>query len=137
MAERLERLLQGEVGYVIGGFQQMGTKHKLSAAKRRQLDRVITYLKNNRSHMRYDEYLSQGYPIGSGVIEGACRHVVKDRMEGTGMRWRIRGAQAVLSLRAVHINGDWQAFQSYRIRTSTAEFYPHRSFLRRLWRKTG
>ena len=137
VADRLERLLQGEVGYVIGGFQQMGTKHKLSAAKRRQLDRVITYLKNNRSHMRYDEYLSQGYPIGSGVIEGACRHVVKDRMEGTGMRWRIPGAQAVLSLRAVHVNGDWQAFQSYRIRTRTCELYPHRPFLRRLYRKTG
>jgi len=137
VAERLERLLKGEVGYVIGGLKQMGTKHKLSAVKQRQLDRVITYLKNNRSHMRYDEYLSQGYPIGSGVIEGACRHVVKDRMEGTGMRWRIRGAQAVLSLRAVHINGDWQVFQSYRIRTRTGELYPLRPFLRRLWRKTG
>jgi hypothetical protein len=137
VAERLERLLQGEVGYVIGGLKQMGTKHKLSAAKQRQLDRVITYLENNRSHMRHDEYLSQGYPIGSGVIEGACRHVVKDRMEGTGMRWRIRGAQAVLSLRAVHINGDWQAFQNYRIRTQIRQLYPHRPFICRLYRKAG
>ena len=137
VAERLERLLKGEVGYVIGGLKQMGTKHNLSASKRKQLERVTTYLENNRSSMRYDVYLSQGYPIGSGVIEGACRHVVKDRMEGTGMRWRIPGAQAVLSLRAVHVNGDWQAFQSYRIRTRTHQLYPHRPFLRRLYRKTG
>jgi len=85
----------------------MGTKHKLSESKRKQMDRVITYMENHRSYMKYDEYLSQGYPIGSGVIEGACRHVVKDRMEGTGMRWRIPDAQAILSLRAVYINGDW------------------------------
>ena len=58
---------------------QVGTKHTLSAAKQTQLAKVITYLENNRSNMKYDEYLSQGYPIGSGVIEGACRHVVKDR----------------------------------------------------------
>jgi hypothetical protein len=137
VTERLERLLKGEVGYVMGGLKQMGTKHKLSAAKRKQLERVITYLENHRSNMKYDEYLSQGYPIGSGVIEGACRHVVKDRMEGTGMRWRIAGAQAVLSLRAVYINGDWQDFQAYRICTRTHELYPYRPFVRRLYRKTG
>ena len=137
VAERLKRVLQGEVGYVIGGLKQMGTKHKLSVAKQTQLTKVITYLENNRSNMKYDQYLSQGYPIGSGVIEGACRHVVRDRMEGTGMRWRILGAQAILSLRAVHINGDWEAFQAYRIRTQTQELYPHRAFVRRLYRKTG
>jgi hypothetical protein len=58
--------------------------------------------------MKYDEYLAAGYPIGSGVVEGACRHLVKDRMEQTGMRWRIAGAQAVLSLRAIYVNDDWE-----------------------------
>jgi hypothetical protein len=52
--------------------------------------------------MRYDEYLAAGYPIGSGVAEGACRHLVKDRMEQTGMHWTINGAQAMLSLRAIY-----------------------------------
>jgi hypothetical protein len=137
VTERLKRLLQGEVGYVIGGLKQMGTKQNLSAAKQNQLAKVITYLENNRANMKYDEYLSQGYPIGSGVIEGACRHVVKDRMEGTGMRWRIGGAQAILSLRAVYINGDWQAFQAFRIRTQMQELYPHEGFIRQLHRKTG
>ena len=56
--------------------------------------------------MKYDEYLAAGYPIGSGVVEGACRHLVKDRMEQTGMRWRIEGAQAILNLRAIYVNDD-------------------------------
>ena len=137
VAERLRRLLEGEVGYVIGGLKQMGTKHKLSRSKQDQLLKVIVYLKNNRSYMRYDQYLSQGYPIGSGVVEGACRHVVKDRMEGTGMRWCMPGAQAMLNLRAVYLNGDWDAFQCYRMNTTTRKLYPCRQFIRRLYRKTG
>jgi len=87
--------------------------------------------------MRYDVCLSQGYPIGSGVVEGACRHVVKDRMEGTGMRWCVAGAQAMLDLRAIHCNGDWDAFQEYRIKTDTRKRYPCRRRMRRLYRKTG
>ena len=137
VAERLRRLLEGEVGYVIGGLKQMATKHKLSRSKQDQLSKVIVYLENNRSYMRYDVYLSHGYPIGSGVVEGACRHVVKDRMEGTGMRWCIPGAQAMLNLRAVYLNGDWDAFQRYRMNTTTRKLYPCRQFIRRLYRKTG
>ena len=57
--------------------------------------------------MRYDEYLAAGYPIASGVIEGACRHFVKDRMERADMRWMIEGAQAMLDLRSAALNGDW------------------------------
>jgi len=137
VAERLRRVLEGEVGYVIGGLRQMRTKHKLKKSKRDQLSKVITYLENNRSYMRYDVCLSQGYPIGSGVVEGACRHVVKDRMEGTGMRWCIPGAQAMLHLRAIHLNGDWDAFQHYRIKTATRALYPYRRFVRRLHKKTA
>jgi len=122
---------------VIGGFRQMQTKHKLSKSKRQQMAKVITYLTNNRSYMRYDVCLSRGYPIGSGVVEGACRHVVKDRMEGTGMRWSIPGAQAMIHLRAIHLNGDWEAFQQYRIRADTRKLYPYRRLTRRLYRKTG
>jgi len=60
--------------------------------------------------MRYDEYIAQGYPIGSGVIERACRNLVKDRMELTGMRWVIEGAEAVLQMRSVDVNGLWKKF---------------------------
>jgi len=137
VAERLRRLLEGDVGYVIGGLKQMGTKHQLKSSKRQRLAKVITYLENNRSYMRYDVCLAQGYPIGSGVVEGACRHVVKDRMEGTGMHWCIPGAQAMLHLRAIYLNGDWDTFQGYRIETATQQLYPYRPFVHRLYRKTG
>jgi hypothetical protein len=63
--------------------------------------------------MRYDEYLAQGWPIGTGVIEGACGHLVKDRMEQSGMRWTKAGAQAVLDLRAVRINGHWDRYWQF------------------------
>jgi len=60
--------------------------------------------------MQYDRYLAQGWPIGTGGVEGACGHLVKDRMEQAGMRWTQHGAQAILDLRAVRINGDWDAY---------------------------
>ena len=76
--------------------------------------------------MRYDEYLAKGYPIASGVIEGACRHVIKDRMERAGMRWKVPGAQAMLHLRVIHANGDWEAFQQFRIAQEAARLYPNK-----------
>ncbi len=79
VATRLKRLLEGKAGYVIGGIKQMGVKNKLSKGKRKKLNAAITYLENHRAFMKYDQYLAAGYPIGSGVVEGACRHVVKDR----------------------------------------------------------
>ena len=84
---------------------------------------TITYYENNRDHMRYDEYLAAGYPIGSGVAEGACKHLVKDRMELAGMRWEIEGAQAMLSLRAVYLNNLWDQFIAYRIAREQARLY--------------
>jgi len=72
-----------------------------------------------------DEYLAAGYPIATGVIEGACRHIIKDRMERTGMRWKIAGAQAMLELRTIHTNGDWESFQNFRITRETNRLYPY------------
>ena len=121
VSERLRGLLEGRVGGVIGGLRQRLTKQRLSAGRRQTLTAVMGYLERNREHLRYDEYLAAGYPIGSGVAEGACRHVVKDRMERTGMRWSLDGAQAMLDLRATYINGDWDAFVEYRIQREQAE----------------
>ena len=73
--------------------------------------------------MRYDEYLAAGYPIASGVAEGACKHLVKDRMERAGMRWELEGAQATLSLRAVYVNGLWDQFIAYRVATEQKRLY--------------
>ena len=83
----------------------------------------MEYLENNREHMRYDEYLAAGYPIGSGVAEGACRHLVKDRMEQTGMRWTVEGAQAMLHVRALYLNDQWEEFHEHRVEREQARLY--------------
>ena len=123
VTDRLHMLLEGKVGYVIGGLRQMLSKGRWSAAARKTISAAIGYYANNRAHMRYDEYLAAGYPIGSGVAEGACRHLVKDRMEGTGMRWVVEGAQAMLHLRGIYLNGDWDEFVSFRIQTEQTRLY--------------
>jgi hypothetical protein len=120
---RLRMLPEGRVRGVISGLRQMGTKHGLKGAKARALSVVANYLENNQDFMRYDEYLAAGYPIGSGVAEGACRHLVKDRLEQTGMRWTVAGAQAMLHLRATYLNGDWEAFCVYRIQQEQIRLY--------------
>jgi hypothetical protein len=112
---RLRGLLEGRVGYVIGGLRQRLTKHGLSGSRRKTLEAAITYLENNREQMRYDDYIAAGYPIGSGVAEGACRHLVKDRMEQSGMRWTVSGAQAMLHVRATYLNDQWDEFIEDRI----------------------
>ena len=137
VTERLARMLEGKIGHVIGGLKQMNTKGNLSKRRREQLSKVIVYLENNRQFMKYDEYLAQGYPIGSGVVEGACRHLVKDRMEGTGMRWRVAGAQSMLDLRAVFLNDDWDVFQHYRIESNTRKLYPYRENIEPKWNKAA
>ena len=88
-----------------------------------KLEEHLVYFENNRDRMQYDEYLEQGFPIGSGVVEGACRNLVKDRMERTGMRWRTSGAQAILDLRAIYLNDDWSKFHKYLIRREQKRLY--------------
>lgn len=73
--------------------------------------------------MKYDEYLAKGYPIGSGVVEGSCRSFVKDRMELAGMRWSEIGAEAMLELRSIKVNGRWDEFWSYFINKEKARKY--------------
>jgi hypothetical protein len=123
VSHRLRMLLEGKVGYVIGGLKRLRDEHHLQGEKRKTLNAAINYYENNREHMKYDEYLAAGYPIGSGVAEGACRHLVKDRLEGTGMRWTVNGAQAVLHLRAIYLNGCWDDFTNYRIEAEQARLY--------------
>ena len=127
--QRLTQVLQGKVATVVRGLKRLATKQKLSAAKRKVLRRICRYLHKNRQRMRYDEYLSKGYPIASGVIEGACRHVIKDRMERAGMHWTVAGAQAMLDVRSVWVSGQWQAFQQYRIERATERLYPYRQLV--------
>jgi hypothetical protein len=76
------------LGRVIGGIRQKMMKSELSKKRREDVEKYLNYLAARKAYMKYDEYLAAGYPIGSGVVEGACKHLVKDRMEGSGMRWR-------------------------------------------------
>jgi hypothetical protein len=122
----LRKLLEGKVRRVIGGIRQMATKRRLSKRRGEKVEQCLNYFTQRCEHMKYDEYLAAGYPIGSGVVEGACRHLVKDRMEQSGMRWRIAGAQAVLSLRAIYLNGDWDAFHAARIKAEQRKLYPYK-----------
>ena len=123
----MQQLLEGKVGYVIGGLRQMATKHGLKGTKRKVVLEAAQYYENNREHMKYDEYLAAGYPVGSGVAEGACRHLAKDRLEQTGMRWTVAGAQAMLYLRATYLNGDWAEFLDYRIQREQQRLYGHQA----------
>jgi hypothetical protein len=120
--DKLRDLLQGRVGYVIGGFRQRLTKGKLSGSRRKVLESAIEYMENSREHMRYDEYLVAGYPIGSAA-EGACRHLVKDRMEQTRMRWTVEGAQAMLHIRALYLNEQWEDFLAFRVAEEQSRLY--------------
>jgi hypothetical protein len=117
----LQMLLGGKVGHLIGGMKRKLGEQR--GSKRKALKQVITYLENNRQYMKYDEYLAAGYPIGSGVVEGACRYVVKDRMERTGMRWEIEGAHSMLQLRSIYINSDWHNFVEFRIQREQDALY--------------
>ncbi len=120
-------ILEGRIGRVTGAFRQMAAKRKLKRPALQKLEEHLAYFENNRDRMKYDEYLARGFPIGSGVVEGACRNLVKDRMERTGMRWQPSGAQAILDLRAIYLNDDWSKFHKYLIRREQRRLYPNRS----------
>ena len=87
------------------------------------LRREAGYLQRNLPFMDYARYLKNGWPIGTGVVEGTCRHLVKDRMELSGMRWTVAGAAALLALRAVNENGDWEAFHRFRRQRRHKQLY--------------
>lgn len=127
--ERLLRILQGKAAGVIRGLREMGTKQGLVGAKKKTLSVVCGYLEANVERMRYDEYLRDGYPIASGAVEGACRHLVKDRMERAGMHWTVPGAQAMLDVRSIYVSGLWEEYQADRIARETGRLYPHRTLI--------
>ena len=123
----LRMILDGKVSFVIRNFRTLLSKRKIGKEKRLIIQAAITYFQNNGDHMHYDQYLAAGYPIGSGVAEGACRHLVKDRMELTGMRWERPGAQAMLHLRAIYLNGEWAHFVNFRIQNEQAKLFGPRT----------
>lgn len=107
-------ILSSRVNQVLDRLEESLKTVATTSQAAKALRRVAGYLQRNRPFMDYARYLKRGWPIGTGVIEGACRHLVKDRMELSGMRWTIAGAEALLALRAVHENDDWDTFHQFR-----------------------
>lgn len=128
--ERLERILSGDVRSVIIGLRRMATVHDLKGKAAKEIQTVCGDFTNHAHRMKYAEYLAAGYPIATGVIEGACRHLVKDRMERSGMRWTIEGAQPMLHIRAVHQSPHQDDFYDVRIKTELQSLYPHKSLIK-------
>jgi hypothetical protein len=103
----LEALLAGETDAVIRALEAEGKDPIWTGTPRQAVRRTVGDDQRNRPYLHDDAYLAWGWPIGTGVVEGACRHLVKDRREPSGRRWRKAGAQAVFDLRAVRLTGHW------------------------------
>jgi len=110
---QLECILMGQTSAVLAALSQEAQAPERTATQVAALRKTIGYYQRNLPYMQYDVYLARGWPIGTGVVEGACGHVVKDRMEQAGMRWTKAGAQAMLDLRAVRLSGDWDAYWAF------------------------
>ncbi len=126
---RILWILQGHTSSVIRGLKYMSTARKLRGKPKKTIATVCGYFSKHLDHMRYDAYLREGYPIASGVIEGACCHLVKDRMERSGMRWRLSGAKAMLNVRAIHQSDYCPEFHTHRRQTEQATLHPLRELL--------
>jgi hypothetical protein len=107
-------LLSGRLPALIDLLQQTAEADGCKPACRKQCLKVVGYFQKNQEYMDYAAYLQRGWPIASGVIEAACRHLVKDRMELSGMRWSEVGAEQLLRLRAVAENGHWDDYHLFR-----------------------
>jgi len=114
--DRLLSILKGSACRVAAGIRASATKRSLPVYQREGADKCAAYLVNKSDFLDYPKALREGWPIATGVIEGACRHLVKDRMDLTGARWGLQGAEAILKLRALRTNGDFEAYWRFRLR---------------------
>jgi len=114
---QLLRVLHGRARPVAATLAAVAKKARTSPRTRHldlsDADRAVTYLDNNREHMRYDKALEKGWPIATGLIEGSCRYVIEDRFRITGARWSPDGAEDILKIRAVVVNGDLDDYMAY------------------------
>lgn len=110
VSDKLGRILAGRSSTVAAAMRRSATKRALSVNDRKPIDTCADYLHKYGAYLRYDLALADGLPIATGVIEGACRHLVKDRMAITGARWGLDTAEAVLRLRGLAKSGDLQDY---------------------------
>ena len=109
------RILRGEASGVAAGIKRSATRRGLASSVRKAVDTCANYLLKNKARLRYDRAMEAGLPIATGVIEGACRHIVKDRMDITGARWSLTGAEAVLRLRSLRSSGDFDEYWHFHL----------------------
>lgn len=116
LARHLLLVLSHPVADLLAAIQGAADAQHLSKSARKPIDKALKYFRRNASFMDYPTFLAHGLPIASGVIEGACRHLIQDRLGITGARWDLPGAEAMLRLRALHTSGDWDAYWSFHLR---------------------
>jgi hypothetical protein len=109
------RVLEGHARNVAGTIRPQATKARLESAHRTPADEAANYLTNKAPYLDYPTALTQGWPIATRIVEGACRHLIKDRMDITGAHWGLAGAEAILKLRAIKANGDFHAYWRYHL----------------------
>jgi hypothetical protein len=122
--ERALKVLMGDAVQVAAGIRRSATKRGLQSKERKNADACSDYLLRKKDYLRYDKALRSGYPIATGVIEGACRYLVKDRMDITGARWGLKGAEAVLKIRALVTSGDFEKYFEFHKQKERARNYP-------------
>ncbi len=116
VAEEATKILQGKAAAVAAGIRRRATTFGYSPAEREGADACADYLTAKKEYLDYATALAKGWPIATGVIEGAARWLVKDRMDITGARWGLQGAEAILKLRALIVNGDFDQYWRYHLR---------------------
>jgi hypothetical protein len=115
VAEQATKILEGKAAQVAAGIRRRATRFGYKPAERAGADACANYLTNKQPYLGYDTALAAGWPIATGVIEGAARHLVKDRMDITGARWGLASAEAILRLRALVTNGDFDAYWAFHL----------------------
>jgi hypothetical protein len=115
VAEKALEVLKGHASTVAASIRHKATCLDLDPQGRQNADRCADYLLAKRDYLNYNQALAQGWPIATGVIEGACRHLVKDRLDLTGSRWGLQGAEAILKLRALRSNGDFNEYWQFHL----------------------
>ncbi len=124
MLERATAVLQGRARDVAVGLRCAATRKQLSQGECKAVDKAADYLENNRERLRYDRALAHGLPIATRVIEGACRHLVKDWMDITGARWGLGCAEAILKRRSLKVSSDLAAYLSFHLAQEQQRNYP-------------
>jgi hypothetical protein len=113
--ERARMLLEGKATDTAFGMCRSATRRGLSQSERRPVEKCAEYLLKNKERLEYGKALGEGWPIATGVIEGACRYLVKDRMQLSGARWSLEGGEAVLRVRSLHASGDLDDYMGFHI----------------------